>query len=55
MALLARILVPIEADATVRKVVLTSCYIVVGTVSGWIIALDLHALGEGSKIDLSHY
>ncbi|KAH7348039.1 WD40-repeat-containing domain protein [Pyrenochaeta sp. MPI-SDFR-AT-0127] len=55
MALLARIPVPIEADATVRKVVLTDRYIVAATVSGWITALDLHALGEGSKTDLSRY
>lgn len=53
MALVARIPVPTEADATVRKVVLTDRYLVTGTVSGWIAALDLRCLGEGGDEDLS--
>lgn len=55
MALVARIPVPIEAGATVRKVVLTDRYLVTGTVLGWIAALDLRALGEGGDADLSRY
>lgn len=41
MALLAKLLVPIEAESTVRKVVLSDRYLVMGKVSGWITALDL--------------
>jgi len=55
MALVAKIAVPIEADATVRKVVLTDRYLVTGTVSGWIAVLDLRALGEGGDANLSQY
>lgn len=52
MALVTKILVPIESGATVRKVVLTDRYLVTGTVSGWVAVLDLQALQEGGDEDL---
>jgi hypothetical protein len=55
MALVARIAVPAEADATVRKIVLTDRYLVAGTVSGWITALDLRALAANNDVQKSGY